>query len=93
MKIKAKVERMDNEVDTIFRTGPSVNVYHNFGCNEKMRLFYNKRTDAIILLRRKLVFLVGEPKKIAKSSKGFFYHSFSNYFAIVLPRIFSDFLC
>jgi hypothetical protein len=81
------------EVEIVFLTVLSVNVYHNFGCNEKRRLICNERSDVISLLRRKLVFLIGEPEKIAKSSKGFFYHSFSSYFTIVLPRIFGEFPC
>ena len=97
MKIKTKVEIMDHEedsfetnleVDTIFLTDCLVNIYHDFGCNEKRRLFCNKRSNVISLLRMRLVFLVSEPKKIAKSLKGHFYHSFSNYLSIVLVRIF-----
>jgi hypothetical protein len=56
------------------------------------KMIWNKRSDVISILTRRLVFLVGEPKKIAKPSMGLFNHYFSNYLPIVLPRVLGDFL-
>jgi hypothetical protein len=46
------------------------------------------RSDVFDLLRKRLVFLVREPKKIAKLSRSLFNHYFSSYLPIVSTRIF-----
>ena len=74
-----------------FLTGPSVIAYHNFDCDEK-KMTREKKCDVYRPLRKRLVFLVREPKQIAYYSKGFFDHYLSNYLPIDLPRVFGEFL-
>jgi hypothetical protein len=46
------------------------------------------RSGVFDLLRKRLIFLVREPKRIAESSKNLFNHYFSSYLPIVSTRIF-----